>query len=348
MTATSTSKHRADMAARAAADLRPFRREFSRVSNVRGAIDLVAYWSAIVGLFAFAHWLCHPLGYLFAVIAIAGLQHALINLQHDAWHYLCFRPRRWNDAVAAWFYAYPVGMPYHHERRRHLAHHHLVGTPEDPDWVTYSNAGRVPGAKLIRFLLGRLFGSLLLGIVSSVLLRGRPRVGATGGPERGPSLTAEYGAAILCQFVLLAAFWAAGRWWEYFVLWALPIATFTSLFVSLRGFLEHAHAEDAADKVERLFDFQPTWLERYFVAPCHFYLHALHHAFPTIPHGRLRSAKRHLLSQGYCYPGRDEGTYTAYLVGHLSRLARRQLGTANRDIASDGPPPALPAAEPRS
>lgn len=309
-----------------------FRARFSRVSNVRGLVDAGAYWASILLIFSLAHAWGHWLGYALAVVLMAGLQHALINLQHDAWHRLCFTSKRLNDFVAAWLYAYSVGMPYYHERRRHLAHHRRVGHEDDPDWVNYTNEDRVPASRLWRFLVGRLCGSLLCDVAGSVLLRRQARVGDLEHPAREPSLLAEYFRVVVAQGVLLAGFAMLGSWWEYFVLWALPLATVTSACVSLRAFLEHAHPSDHPQPEDRLYDFRPTWAERFFVSPCHFNYHALHHAFPTIPHGQLPRAHRDVPLNRVEYPGRQRGSYGRFMLSHLRGLAAafERGGRANR------------------
>ena len=313
----------AEMTAHDAASVRAdFRVCFSRVSNMRGLFDVVGYWGSIVLVVALAHVWGYWLGYAVAFLLMAGWQHALITLQHDAWHRLCFTSKRLNDFVGAWLYAYSVGMPYYHERRRHLAHHRRVGHEDDPDWINYTNQGRVPASRLWRYLFGRLIGSLLKGVAGSLLWGRKARVGADlDVPTRGPSLFMEYVWVAVFQLLLLSAFALFGFWWEYFLLWALPLATVTSLCVSLRAFLEHAHPENNPEPVARLYDFRATPVERFFVSPCHFNYHALHHAFPTIPHGSLPLAHRAVNDRGIEYPGVQRGSYWRFLSDHLHGLA---------------------------
>ncbi len=321
-----------DAAARHVVSPGALRQRFSRVSSLRGAIDAIAYWLAIGVIFVVAHQAHHWAVYGAAIVLIGGLQHALITLQHDAWHRLSFRARRWNDLIGAWCYGYPVGMPFYHERRRHLAHHRHFGSPDrDPDWVSYSNEGRSPVQRLWRFFVGRLLGSLVFGQLVSVLLHRRPRVGAElAETTRGPSILTEYIRVAIWQLALLALFAWAGRWWEYFVLWIVPLGTTASLFVALRAFLEHAHPDDSVPAEERLYDFFPNWVERFFISPCHFNYHALHHAFPTIPHGNLPGAYRFAVEHGIRYPGQRREGYWRFLLHHAQRLPRHVATMSGR------------------
>ena len=195
-------------------------------------------------------------------------------------------PRPLNNWVGAWLYAYPVGIPFHYDRRRHLAHHKRVGLHDDPDWVNYSNAGRETPVRLIAFLAGRLLGTLLVSTIWSVLVRRRPRVAfADGGrdvPPRG-----EWLRMAACQAVLavVATFWLGI--WAYPLLWLLPLSTVTAFCTVVRAFVEHNTEDDTAPVDKRLRDYAPGPLEAAWFSPCHFHFHALHHAYPSIPHYRL-------------------------------------------------------------
>jgi len=292
-------------------------------SDLRGALDGAARWAAILALVAGAHALHAAWAYLVAAVLIGGLQHALVNLAHDAWHRLCFRSPRWNDRVGAWLYAYPIGVPFHHDRERHLRHHRLVGREEDPDWVNYTNRGRVPAARLQAFLLGRLLGSQLLTTARSVLLERRPPIAVEARSARAsaaPDVRAELVRIALVQGVLLLGFAVLGRWWEYFVLWLGPLATFASFFIALRAFVEHSAERDEVAPEERLHDFSPGRVERFFLSPCDFHHHALHHAYPTVPHFRLASLRRALEGAGHSWPGAPAAGYLALLRSHLARI----------------------------
>src|SRR5262249_21299879 len=150
----------------------------------------VAVWGLIVLAWVVAARIGTWWGCLLAILVIGGRQGALANLAHDAWHGLSFSKRAVNNAVGSWLYGYPFGIPFPHDRRRHLAHHNRVGFADDPDWVNYSNEGRDTRTRVLVFLTGRLFGSLLVSTVWSVLTRGRARIAvadpggeARGGPE---------------------------------------------------------------------------------------------------------------------------------------------------------------------
>jgi len=247
------------------------RKRFSAVSGWRGGLDLLGHWLAIVAVAWAATTVGHWAGYVLAAIIIAGLQHGLINLTHEAWHRLCFRNKRVNDVVGAWFYCYPVGMPYYHDRRRHWDHHRLIGRHDDPDWLNYSNDGRVPASRLLLFLGGRLLGSQLVVSVYNLLINRRARIEVqpASRDQRLPSPAAELVRVVACQVGLIGFFALIGPWWAYLVLWVWPLTGPASVFIAIRAFAEHASEDDDAPVDERLYDFSPNPLEAFFLSPCH-------------------------------------------------------------------------------
>ncbi len=290
-------------------------------SNFRGGLDLLATWGGIALLAALAHRIAHPLAYLVALVLIAGLQNRLIVLAHETWHRKAFRSQRINERVGAWFYAYPVGTMFRVDRARHLAHHRLVGQSEDPDWSDYERPVFHRASGVMGFLLGQLFGAKVVLRVLGAETKPATSLAAVSrdGVEAstGPGELAGIAAAQLVLFLLFA--WL-GHWWEYFVLWAFPLATFASFFISFRALVEHHHPNPRATPEMRLADFDTNFLGRWFLSPGLFHLHALHHAYPSVPYHRKRELLRALNEHGVTYPGRQEPGYVAVLRRSLAAL----------------------------
>lgn len=296
-------------------------RRLSRVSNVRSALDIAATWGVIVTALAGAEAIGSWWAYALAVLVVGGRQAALANLAHDAWHGLCFVPRPVNNWAGAWLYAYPVGIPYHHDRRRHLTHHKRVGLPDDPDWVNYTNTDRETRARLLGFFAGRLLGTLFFSTLWSVLVRRRARISlADEGP--GASEHAEWLRIAAYQVVLAAVgtFWLGP--WAYPLFWLLPLSTVAAFCTVVRAFVEHNDEDDEAPVEHRLRDYAPGPLEAAWFSPCHIHFHALHHAYPSIPHYRLPAAKASAAAAGR-YPFAVAPGYLRSLGEHLRRLPER-------------------------
>ena len=296
-------------------------RRLSRVSNARSTLDLAATWGLIVAALVVAQAVGTWWAYVAAVLVVGSRQAALANLAHDAWHGLCFLPRPVNNWVGAWLYAYPVGIPFHHDRRRHLAHHKRVGFRDDPDWVNYSNTDRETPLRLLVFLAGRLLGTLFVSTIWSVFVRRRPRIAVTDG-EAGESSRGEWLRVAVSQALLagIGTLWLGI--WAYPLLWLLPLATVAAFCTVVRAFVEHSTEDDMAPVEERLRDYAPGPIEAAWFSPCHFQFHALHHAHPSIPHYRLPAARAAAAASGR-YPFMVAPGYLRSLVVHLRRLPAR-------------------------
>lgn len=311
---------------------------YCAVSDARGVYDLL---SRYLGIFAVA-WLAHTwgnwFGYLLAVIVIGTIQHALINLQHEAFHYLCFRSRRVNDFIASWFYSYAIGIPYYFNQTKHRGHHAYFGTEKDPDRETYINAGKFPGSGCVLYLTKVLLGGSLWGLLTRFKTRKDAKLpGMDLYNPKAPSTRVEYLYVMLSQIPLFLIFWLIGGWWYYFLVWLLPVVTVFMFLATLRNFIEHANPEDDVTPEERLFDFQPTPVESFFLAPVNFQMHAFHHAFPKIPHYRIKQARQAVRDNGIAYPGREVGGYLAVLWNHIRSLDERNRNNSPQPVVEPLP-----------
>jgi len=316
-------------------------RELSRVSDAWALVDLVVVWAIVAGALALAHGIDRWWAYALAVVIVASRQNALATLAHDGSHRLCLRNPVWNHRLAAWAYAYPVGIFYHHDRQRHLRHHREVGERHDPDWGNYSNEGRATPAGVLRYLLGSLCGRHLLDLIRRVLRPATARGDGDGEETRAPgpgvSFGREVGGVAVCQLALFAAFTAAFEWWTYPLLWVLPLATVASFLVDLRALIEHAAADDDAPGEARLRDFAASPLEAFLLSPSHFHFHALHHAFVSIPHRNLPKARAALAAaHGGRYPLEVWPGYLRSLRLHVRSLRDRAERDAGRGVVAGG------------
>ncbi|MCG8590147.1 MAG: fatty acid desaturase, partial [Proteobacteria bacterium] len=330
------------MAREAALD-REALRAFSRVSNLWGAADAVAVWGVVVlawvGAAAFEAWWAT----LVAFVVVGSRQNALATLAHEAWHRLCFGSPTWNHRVGAWLYAYPLGIAYHHDRRRHLRHHREVGIATDPDWINYTSEGRETPLRVLRYLASLLCGVLFFETAWSLVFRREPRIGAdtvAGGPATGdPPLWAEFLGVVAVQGVLFVGLWAAFAWWFYPLLWLAPLATVGGFLANFRALLEHVSVGPAAPSA-RLRDFDAGPIEAFLVSPSHFHYHALHHAYVSIPHRKLPEAKIWILARHGRYPHAVSPGYLRSFWRHLRALARsRRQETAVKVIPDREPEP---------
>jgi len=292
----------------------------SAPSRIRAGLDLLLVWGVIAAAIAAAQVIDRAYAYALAIIVIGARQNALATLAHEGWHSLLFSSRRLNHAIAAWFYAYPIGILYEHDRERHLRHHREVGHDYDPDWINYTSRDRETSGRVLSYLASLLCGRLLFSTVVSFARRGQPRIGV----ESQKGVVGELLRVVLCQALLFSVMTrATHHWWSYPLLWMLPLATFAGFFANFRALIEHVAVRDDAAPEDRLRDIHAGPFERFFIAPSHFNYHALHHAHPSLPHYNLPRGKDAYLQRFGYYPFTVRPGYTKALFAHLKELRLR-------------------------
>lgn len=302
-------------------------------SALRSALDVAACWGILVAAIALV--LVHPAwwAYLIAVPIIASRQYGLAVLLHEGIHYLLCRGRRANDLVAEYLLALPIGADLHGQRAEHWLHHQHLGTALDPIWPHYAGEDKQRRGRLLWYFVKQLLGFNLLNTVLNLLLGGK-RV--AGGPvaepagDAAPPVTTPAGLegrinsrwfapkAVAYQAALLGVFFLCGRWWDYLLLWLLPLATLGTLFNRVREFTEHFETGDPAlDDPDRRYVIISNPLERFFIAPFHFPNHAEHHIYAQVPHHRLPDLHRALVAAGT--PLKTRRGYTGFVLAMLRR-----------------------------
>ena len=273
---------------------------------------LALVWGAAVGSIAL-FWV-HTAWYTFAFafFVVSSRQQALLNCEHEAVHRKFLRSSRWNDFVGFFLCAGPVGSPFGAARARHLAHHRLLSTPEDPDRELHS--GEPPKNTPMGLL--RYFANGLLGGYAVMVLLG-PREG-TAGPS-SKTARKDLISLALCQAVIAIGLTLSFSWWIYPVLWLLPLGSVTALCHLIRSFTEHAITEEEApEHSNRLITIHSNWIERGLVSPYNMNYHAEHHLVPSVPAPRLKQLRERLSARPDLPPLLERASY----IGALRRYAR--------------------------
>jgi fatty acid desaturase len=291
-------------------------RELSQISSRLVAYNLgymVLAWAVAIGAIGVFWW--HPAWYTFvlAYFVVSSRQQALLNCEHECVHNKFLPTRRWNELVGRYLCASPVGSPFGAARDRHLAHHQLLGTPEDPDRELHS--GEPP--KNTPLGVARYFLSGLLGGYAGMVLMGPPPKvpGATYSRRR------DLVALVLVQGLIAAGLTIAFGWWVYPALWLAPLATLTALTHLVRSFVEHAiTADETDDHSNRLITIHSNPLERELVAPYGMNYHAEHHILPSVPAPRLRRLQRRLADRDGMPPMLRRSSYSAAIRHYVRSL----------------------------
>jgi fatty acid desaturase len=241
---------------------------------------LTLTWGLAIGAIAL-FWI-FPAWYTFAIafVIVSSRQQALLNIEHECQHRKFLPTRRWNDLVGTWLAAGPVGSPYRAAQGRHLAHHRLLGTDEDPDHDLHAGANKSSRLGLIRYFIGGIAGGY-----AGMVLMGPPRKDRT--PRN--ALVHDVAAMVVAQLVLFAGLTLALAWWVYPALWVLPLVTLTLLAHMVRSFVEHAITDEEMEAhSNRLISVRGGMIERNLISPYYMNYHAEHHLLPSVPARRLK------------------------------------------------------------
>lgn len=279
----------------------PVLKELIQLSPWRSAWSLAQTWG-LVALFvgAASSWR-HPVVVAVCLIGIAGQQHALAILTHQAAHYRLFRSRRLNDAAGA-LCGYPLGVSMITYRVIHRLHHNNLYKPIDPDLALMAGYPR-GRAYLIRKLLKDLSGGTALK--NYAYFFGRSQKGNGGArtlDDTSPKLKAaarrDRRQLVVVQVLAISALVFAGFGWPLLLLWLLPLLTLTQALLRLRAVCEHGAVPDPS--VTRLAcrtTLAPAWV-RWLVFPHNMHYHIEHHLYPAVPHYRLPDCHRAMREHG--------------------------------------------------
>ena len=249
---------------------------------------LLLAWAVALG--ALAVFWAHPTWYTFilAFAVVSSRQQAMLNCEHEAVHRKFLPRRRWNDLVGTFLCAAPVGSPFGAAQARHLSHHRLLATDEDPDKNLHSGDDKATRRGLARYFISGLLG----GYAGMVLMGPRaPQAAAASGTARRDLLSLAVVQGLLAVGITLAF-----DWWVYPALWLAPLATTTALSHLVRSYVEHAiTSSETEEHSNRLITIKSNWLERAFLSPYYMNYHAEHHLLPSLPAPRLRELQERLV-----------------------------------------------------
>jgi fatty acid desaturase len=281
-----------------------------RGDRVANALYLASIWLVVAAAFVAAarwpHWWTIAL----AFVVVSSRQQALLNVEHECIHASFTRDKRRDALIGIVGCASPCGSPWYATRARHLAHHRLITTPNDPDRPLHDTADKASVAALLRYFGLGLFG----GYAVMVLVNGSPSTVSRADRLR------DLRNLALAQAALIGATGPLLGWWVYPVLWLLPLGTLTAACHLVRSFVEHAVLTDERPAHDNLLvSIASNPLERAFVAPFNMNYHAEHHLYPAVPARRLPEV-RQALDATPDPPRLLRTTYLAALLGYARSL----------------------------
>jgi len=251
---------------------------------------LILAWAVAGG--AIALFWAHPAWYTFVIafLVVSSRQQALLNCEHEAVHRKFLPSLRWNNFVGTYFCAAPVGSPFRAAQARHLSHHRLLCTPEDPDRELHCGERQRTREGLVRYFVSGVLG----GYAGMVLMGPRaPQAAARAGSARR-----DLASLVLLQGVIAVTLTLTCAWWVYPALWLAPLASLTALCHLVRSFVEHAITDsETGAHGNRLITIRSNWVERALVSPYFMNYHAEHHIVPSVPAPRLHELQERLATR---------------------------------------------------
>lgn len=305
MTATASSTYRAELGEMA--EVTPGLAAY----NVAYLAVALALAFGSIALFArFPHWYT----FILAFLVVSARQQALLNCEHECIHGKWMHSERMNR-VFGYLCAGLAGSPFGASGQRHLTHHRLLGSPEDPDHGLHSSAGKDTRTSFVRYFLNGFVGGY-----AAMVLFGPPPKSST---QSRSSKLFDLLAIITCQLALLVAATLAFGWWAYPALWVLPLVTLTLLMHLVRSFAEHAITPDEFDEHgNRLITIRSNFFERALLAPYNMNYHAEHHLLPGVPAPRLRTVHHRFEGRDDLPPRLTRSSYGAAMRRYIGQLPR--------------------------
>jgi fatty acid desaturase len=249
----------------------------------RAALAIGSVLAAIAGLIAGALWLQTWWAVAIAIVFIAGRQHAMLVLMHEAAHGLLHPNARINNVVSNLLLSFPLFISTELYRQHHLQHHRHVNTENDPD---LKDTEIPPNGVL--FILG-LIGDLL-GLRSLRLMASVNDFGVIGlfRAENGASRDIVFNRLLFLGFAAVVVFvlTLTESWLAFLLFWIVPMWFVLPPILHLRAVAEHAGRTDAGYEAHAR-TVTPMPMERALFCPMNINLHLEHHIFPDIPCYRL-------------------------------------------------------------
>ena len=205
----------------------------------------------------------NPFTFVLAVAIIGSRQLGLTILMHDGAHGCLANDERSNMALSQWLCAYPVFAETKAYRRYHLRHHARTQQADDPDLIL---SAPFP---ITRPSYRRKFWRDISGQTGYAQRKAQflNALGDRSWPlaRRAAHFWERLGPQLVFNLVFLAGLAAAGVWWAYPLLWALPLVTWMMVITRIRNIAEHAVCLIAT--ISSAYAPRARYIERLFIAP---------------------------------------------------------------------------------
>lgn len=273
-----------------------------KISSFRSVVLYLKTIMAIGLAIYVGNKISNPLLMLFIMLFVAGRQHSLYILNHDASHYTLFKNRAMNKITATIFSVLPF---FHHPeswsfvqwRRVHLLHHGFLFTEKDPNYVGRMQAGDTEKSPTGR----KLFFSCLSAIPETLkfFLVGKQdyvypsttkfhkshmnHLRALFLPFKNDSEMEAERLTKLIFFTISALVISYLHLWQPFLLfWILPMVLFYPAILKFHDLTEHHWEKKSDDLYINTQSVKRSYLFKLFLSFLPRGFHREHHLYPRV------------------------------------------------------------------
>lgn len=231
--------------------------------------------------------------YIPCIFIIAGRQGALLQLVHEASHYLVSKNQKVNDFFGKYLCAFPIGINFNGFRSGHNNHH--INTATEKDSPTDLDKYKEVSTKKIN--LYKLFLKDIIGISALEVFLSYGKNNKVNNNKSFKFLLTLLKLSLI-QLIILSLF--KFNILNYIFFWILPLVSPHMFLMRIRGLAEHGQSNQLGCKVEN--NSAGTYYTRSFLTPVKSYknkififlekiligsfnvhYHHEHHIFPNIP-----------------------------------------------------------------
>ena len=265
-------------------------KELYQVNTFRGIFSIASEWAFII----VAAYLCErffnwPL-YVLSVVFLGARLLALGLIMHESVHNLISKNKILNDFVAEVFCAWPLFISMRSYRVKHLAHHKVLNTEKDPDYVAKTDANwrfPMPLAKFIKLILIQLSG---VGIFETfkVMSSKQMKIRKAKTPLWYQLSRILFYLCIITSFIYFDIGTLLVKYW------IIPFATWTQVANRLRRIAEHSGIDGKHLSMQTRTT-KHSYITRLLLVPKNISYHCEHHLYPGIPCYNLPKVHHELL-----------------------------------------------------
>lgn len=268
--------------------------EFSEINILNQIFSIAFDWAVILGAIAISQFNFNIPIYIVAVLIIAGRQHALLAIMHDAAHLRISKNHIANDLLGNYFAAFPILAATEWYREHHGKHHRFLNTNQDPDWSRKITLEEWKFPQKISRFVKTMISQFLIGgyewLTLMVNMSGLFPLSQLNNRQRLVTLAHK----ISYYIVVLSVIFYFGHGHTFLMYWLVPLLVVFPALQRIRSISEHfglAHTHELNDTR----NLEANWFEKALFAPHNINYHLVHHMYPGIPQYNLKKLHQRLL-----------------------------------------------------